>query len=437
MALFRSLWPLLLAAAILLGANALQTTLLAVRGAAEGFPPETIGLLLSAYYAGLIAGCRLAPGAVRDVGHIRAFTAFASIASAVALGHALIVSPAFWIALRVVTGFCFAGLAMIMESWLNERSTNETRGQVLSVYRIVDFTSVTLLQASIGLFDTGAVTLFALLSIGLSLALVPVALSRTEAPAPPASARLDVRGLWRTSPVAVMGAGLVGLAAAAYWGMVPVFTAAKGLDGGAAGLLLGAIVVGGALAQWPIGWLSDHVDRRLVLAGSAGGAALTALLVPVAADVDTGALLLSGALFGLFALPCFGLALAHANDHAGPGEALSVSGGLLLVYAGVAITGPVIAASLIRVFGPDALFAWIGGIYTVLAIFALLRTLQRAAPERADPYVPVPRTTPAVFALDPRAEGAEEVQGEAPLVGAVAVLGDIDGLPGAEPQPPA
>ena len=424
-----SLWPLFLAAAILLGANALQTTLLAVRGAAEGFPPEVIGLLLSGYYAGLIAGCRLAPTAVRDVGHIRAFTAFASIASAAALAHALLVAPAFWIALRVVTGFCFAGLAMVMESWLNERATNQNRGQVLSVYRVVDFASVTLLQASIGLFDPRSVTLFALLSIGLSLALVPVALSRTEAPAPPASARLDVGRLWRTSPVAVVGSGLVGLAAAAYWGMVPVFTVAKGLDGGAAGLLLGAIVVGGALAQWPVGWLSDHLDRRLVLAASAGGAALTAVLVPVAAGVGTGALLLAGALFGLFALPCFGLAVAHANDHAGPGEALSVSGGLLMVYAAVAITGPVLAASLMRAFGPDALFGWIAGIYTALAAFALLRTLQRAAPERDEPYVPVPRTTPAVFALDPRAEPPEEVQGEAPLVRTVPMLGDVDGLP--------
>ena len=410
-----SLWPLLLAAAILLGANALQTTLLAVRGAAEGFPPETIGLFLSGYYAGLIAGCRLAPVAVQRVGHIRAFTAFASIASAVALAHALLVEPAFWVALRVVTGFCFAALAMIMESWLNERATNENRGQVLSVYRVVDFASVTLLQASIGLFDARGVTLFALLSIGLSLALVPVALSRTAAPAPPASARLNVGGLWRTSPVAVVGAGLVGLAAAAYWGMVPVFTAAKGLDGGAAGLLLGAIVVGGAVAQWPVGWLSDRLDRRLVLAASAGGAAVTAILVPLAAPSGTGALLASGALFGLFALPCFGLALAHANDHAGPGEALSVSGGLLLVYAAVAITGPILAARVMRAFGPDALFTWIAGIYTLLAGFVLLRTLQRAAPERDAPYVPVPRTTPAVFALDPRAldlgaEPTEEVQ---------------------------
>ena len=424
-----SLWPLLLAAAILLGANALQTTLLAVRGAAEGFPPETIGLLLSGYYAGLIAGCRLAPAAVRDVGHIRAFTAFASVASAVALAHALIVHPALWIALRVVTGFCFAGLAMIMESWLNERATNETRGRVLSVYRVVDFASVTLLQAAIGLFDATRFTLFALLSIGLSLALVPVALSRTEAPAPPASARLDVRGLWRTSPVAVVGSGLVGLAAAAYWGMVPVFTVAKGLAPGAAGLLLGAIVVGGAVAQWPSGWLSDRTDRRLVLAASAGGAALTAVLVPLAAAAGTGALLLSGALFGLFALPCFGLAIAHANDHAGPGEALSVSGGLLLVYAAVAVTGPVVAASIMRTLGPDALFWWIGLIYAGLAAFALLRALQRAAPEREGPYVPVPRTTPAVFALDPRADAPDEAEGQAPRVGPVAMLDEVEALP--------
>lgn len=401
-----SLWPLLLSGGLLLGANGLQSTLLAVRGGAEGFSPLIIGLLLSAYFVGLVWGCRAAPAVIRDVGHIRAFVAFASVASAATLLHAVAVNEVVWLALRVATGFAFAGLQMILEAWLNERATNETRGKVLSAYRITDFAAVTALQSSLVLFDAMDFTLFALLSVLVSLALVPVALTTLEAPAPPASAKLDVRALWRLSPVAAAGAALVGLTASSFWSMSPIFLVGYGYEAPDAGPFVGAIILGGALSQAPVGALSDRFDRRGVLLATTVLALLAALTLPLAASVSLEALLLGAAVFGAFALPGFGLSIAHANDHAAPGTALSANGGMLMLYGVAAIAGPVIASQAIAVFGPAGLFWWVAAGYGALAAFCGYRMTRRAAPEAA-PYVAVPRTSPAVFELDPRAGGAE------------------------------
>lgn len=402
------LFPLLLSGGLLLGANGLQSTLLAVRGGAEGFSPLTVGLLLSAYYVGLVAGCRRAPAIVREFGHIRAFTAFASIASAATLLHAVVVNEVVWLVLRVVTGFSFALLQMVIEAWLNERATNENRGQVLSAYRVTDFAAVTALQSSLVLFNPMDFTLFALLSVLVSIALLPVALTRIEAPAPPSVASLDLRGLYRVSPVAAAGAALVGLTASSFWAMSPVFVARYGFDPSEAGPFVGAIILGGALSQAPVGWLSDKFDRRVVLMSTSAASAIIAIVLPLAATQSFELLLAAGAIFGACALPGFGLSVAHANDHAAPGTALSVNGGMLLLYGVTAIAGPIIASQAIALFGPAGLFWWVSGGYTALTLFCALRMLRRAAPDAA-PYVAVPRTSPAVFALDPRLD-EDEVQ---------------------------
>ena len=403
MRLVLSLWPLLLSGGLLLGANGLQSTLLAVRGGAEGFSGLAVGLLLSAYYVGFVAGCRIVPAIIRDVGHIRAFVAFASVASAATLLHAVAVNEVVWLALRVATGFAFAGLQTVLEAWLNERATNATRGKVLSAYRITDFAAVTALQSSLVLFDPMGFTLFALLSVLVSLALVPVALTRIEQPAPPASAGLDLGALWRLSPVAVAGAALVGLTASSFWSMSPLFVAGYGYDPADAGPLVGAIILGGALSQAPVGALSDRIDRRAVLLGTTTLAMLTALGLPFAASVSLEALLAAAAVFGACALPGFGLSIAHANDHAAPGTALSVNGGMLMLYGVTAIIGPVAASQAIALLGPQGLFWWVAAGYAVLALFCAYRMTRRAAPREPQPYVAVPRTSPTVFTLDPRA----------------------------------
>lgn len=398
-----SLFSLLLAAALLLGSNGMHSTLLGVRGTIEGFAPAEIALLLTAYYLGFILGCRGAPSVIRDVGHIRAFTAFASIASAAAVSHALLVDSWFWIVTRVLTGFCFAGLQMIIESWLNERATNENRGKVLSIYRITDFTSATLFQILLPVFNPQTFVPFGVLTILISIALVPVALTRIPQPPVPTSSKLDVGRLWRVSPLAAVGAALIGLSASSYWSMGPLFVSGLGYNAEATGLFIGALIFGGALAQWPVGYLSDRMDRRYVIIGMACGAIAMALLVPMIAGMSQSMLVVAGLLFGAVAVPSFGLTIAHANDHAEPGTTVAVNGGLLLLYGSAACGGPLIASQLMRFFGTNALFWWIAGIYIVFALFGIIRIGLRAAPER-EGYVPVMRTNPGLFELDPRAD---------------------------------
>ncbi len=403
-----SLWPLLVAAALMLSANGLQNTILALRGIAEGISPTTIGLLLSAYFVGFILGCRYGPGFIAAVGHIRAFTAFASIASAAVIAHAVIVDPVWCLLLRIVTGLALAFLQMIMESWLNDKADNATRGQVLSVYRIVDFTGLTLAQASVGLLDPTAFVPFAIMSIALSIALVPVALTRVEAPTVPAEARLDLGRLWSVSPLAAASAVGVGITASSFWSMAPLFVTEYGYDAAVVGYFIGAIIFGGAVAQWPIGFISDRADRRWVITLVSVGAGVVSLFLPWAAETSEGALIAVALAFGVFALPGFGLAVAHANDHAEPGQSVSVNGGLLMLYGVAAIAGPVIAPLVMRGLGQASLFYWVSALYAVLVLFCLYRITQRAAPETQEPYVPVPRTSPAVFELDPRSETPEE-----------------------------
>ena len=404
MAQLRSIFSLLVATALLLSANGMQNTILALRAIELDFSDFVIGILYSAYYAGFIAGCRYAPSFISSVGHVRSFTAFASIASAATLSYSLLDLPASWLALRAVTGFCLAALYMVLESWLNELSTNETRGRILSIYRITDFSSVTLAQAAIGLFNPLAFPVFILMSIAVSLALVPVALTKVQQPAPPTSARLELRRLWEVSPLAAATAFAVGLSSSVFWALGPVFVTAAGYDKSIVGLFTAAIILGGALAQWPFGMISDRVDRRHVLIACAVGGMVTSLLLPVLAGFGQFALIAAGAAFGIFALPNFGLAVAHANDHAEPGTTVAVNGGLLLIHGTAAVTGPVIVPMLIPSFGTNIIFIWVGIVYALLIAFSLYRLTQRAAPEHVEPYVPVPRTSPAIFELDPRAE---------------------------------
>lgn len=404
---------LIVAGALLLGSNGMTATLLGVRGTLEGFVGLEIALLMTAYYVGFIAGCRQAPRIIQEVGHIRAFTAFASVASAVAMSHALFVESWFWIVTRVITGFCFAGLQMIIESWLNERASNENRGQVLSVYRIADLVSATFFQAILPVFDPRTFVPFGVLTIVISFALVPVALTRSPAPAIPTSHKLDLGRLWRVSPLAAFGAASLGLAVSAYWAMGSLFVSGLGYAPEQTGLFVGAIIFGGAVSQWPVGALSDRFDRRHVLIVVSVVAASVAMLVPLVAGLGSNGLLAAGALFGISAVPAFGLVIAHGNDHAEQGDSVAVNGGILLVYGFAAATGPLLASQVMRFFGSSALFYMIALIYLVLAAFGLLRLTQRAAPETTEDYVPVLRTQPGIFELDPRVDPSEDEEAPA------------------------
>ncbi len=395
---------LLFAASILLAGNGLQATLLSVRANMDGFTLTQIGFLLSSYYVGFMVGCHYAPKMVARVGHIRTFTALASVASAIALGHALIVDPEFWLVLRLVSGFCFAGLHLIIESWINERATNENRGRILSVYRIVDLAAVTLGQFLLIVADPAHFALFAMTSILISLSLVPVALTTSSSPAQVKGASLNLKKLFRVSPLASIGCMCVGAANGSFWGIGPVYVQKIGYDLTAVATFMSAVIVGGAVSQLPLGLLSDKMDRRIVIVIVSILGAASGLFLATFGTTSELTLMAGAVFFGAFAMPLFGLNAAHANDHAEDGEFVAVSGGLFLLYGAGAIMGPILGPIFMGIGGPSALFQFTAGIHLLLAGFGVYRMLRRESPtaqEKSD-YVSIPRTTPGVFEIDPR-----------------------------------
>lgn len=402
---------LLASAAILLMGNGLQGTLLPVRAQLEAFSAVSIGVLGSAYFLGFALGCVLGPFAVRRVGHIRAFTAMVSIASTTALAHALFLEPLVWWALRLVTGFCFAALYMIIESWLNEKATNENRGQIFSVYTIINLTVITAGQMMLILYSPAAFPLFALTSILVSLAAVPVALTTAPAPAPLASVRIRPTHLYRLSPVGFVGALAVGLANGSFWSLGPLFAQSKELTTTGIALFMSIAVIAGAAGQWPLGHLSDRWDRRHAILIACAGAGVGALGMTLVVPFWSHGLFLFCALFGAFAFPVYALAAAHINDYVEADGFVEASSGLLLLYAAGAVIGPVVASALIRAIGPVGLFVFTAGVHVAMAGFTVYRMGRRAEPaeeERArfvDSLI-VAQTVSTVDPLSPEAHEA-------------------------------
>lgn len=402
---------LLIATAVLLTGNGLQGTLLSVRANLEGFPLPVIGMLMSTYFVGFILGCQYTPKLVRNVGHIRSFTALASIASASALAHALAVEPLTWMALRAVTGFCFAGLAMIIESWINERAANENRGTVLSIYRMVDLAATTGGNLLLTLADPMGFTLFALTSILISVSLVPVALTTAIAPEPIAQAKLNIRKLMRVSPLGVAGVFSVGIGNSVFWAVGAVFVLRMGYSIEVAASFMSTVIIGGALSQVPVGYLSDRFDRRIMIIIFAilGGA--SAVFIALKATESVAWLLAGAGSYGFFGLTIFGLSIAHSNDHVEPDEYLETNGGLLLLFGVGSVIGPILGPTLMAIYAPPALFYYVAGVNGLLLIYGLYRMTRRPAVPEADrdDYIVAPRTTPAIFELDPRVPDEDEV----------------------------
>lgn len=411
----RSLTPffsLFFSTAILLVGDGLFGTLLPLRALLEGFSTASLGLMGAAFFAGSMLGALFAPAWVRRVGHIRAFAAFASIASAVPLVHMLSSHLAVWILLRIATGFCLAGLYMIIESWLNEKATNENRGSIFAVYRAVCLVGLTLGQLTLNFAEPSAFTLFAIVAILTSFALVPVSLSRAVQPAPIESHKVSLRALWRISPVGMAGCFVVGLNNGPFWALAPVYAGSTGLDIEGISLFMTAAIVGGALAQVPVGRLSDRVDRRWVLIGALVGVIFAALYLAGAIGVAGKVGLYAGAFFfGASALSLYALCIAQANDHAASHQFVMVASGLGLVSSAGAVIGPLVVSLLIPFFGMGAIFGFSPIVCAPLILMVLARILIRApvpADERDD-FVAVPLTRSATTALelDPRSENSD------------------------------
>lgn len=368
---------LLLSVSLLLMGNGLQNTLLPVRASIESFSAIDIGILGSAYFLGFAAGCFYGPRIVRRVGHIRTFAAMATVASCAVLIHAFVLDPVVWWVLRVITGICFAVLYMVIESWLNEKASNENRGTIFSIYTIINLTVITIGQMMLTLDEPSNFILFSFASILVSLAAVPVALSKASEPAPIESVKINFRLLFQTSPVGVTGCLAVGLANGSFWALAPVFASGESTDVSRVAIFMSVAVIAGAIGQWPLGRMSDRMDRRRVILLVCSGAAICGAVLALLAPSMEAILLPAAFAYGLFAFPLYALCVAHTNDFAEKSRYVEVACGLLLVYALGAVIGPIIASTFMWLMGASGLFAFTALVHIVTFIFVIYRLRQR------------------------------------------------------------
>ena len=401
-----SVAALLSGVGILLMGHGLLSTLLSLRTAIEGYSPELTGLVMSSYFAGLVAGSLYCSKVVHRIGHIRAFAAFASILSVTALIHGFVVTAPVWALLRALSGFCVAGVFMVSESWLNSRATNQTRGQVLSFYMITAYLSIGLGQFLLNLSDPERIDLFAVVSILFSLALVPVALTKAAAPKIERPSGLGFRRLYALSPLGVVGCFAAGVLSGAHYGMGPIFASGIGLSISGISTFMGVLVFGGLIMSWPVGRLSDRFDRRTVMLGASLAVVLIALTIAAVVGRSQSGLLVLACLYGGLAFPLYSLSVAHANDYLEAEDLVQASSGLLLAYGVGASLGPIAAAAVMGALGPHGLFVFSAAIAAALSLFILYR-MRRREPLPLDeqgPYVVLPRTTSEAAYLDPRGE---------------------------------
>jgi MFS family permease len=373
MSTLRPLIPLLVTAGILLGGNGLQGTLIAMRGAQEGFEASTIWFIGTFYFMGFLLGCLAISRMMRAVGHVRSFSALAAIAAAGTLLLVLVIDPVMWSAIRFATGFCFAGLFTIMESWLNSGVSNVDRARVLALYRIIDLGSVTGAQFMIPIFGAGGFTIFAIMSMMITLSLVPVSLADRSNPVPPEEVKLDLAKVWRISPLGCIGCIAVGVTNSAFRTLSPVYAEQIGLSATDVATFVSVSIIGGAVIQYPLGYLSDRWDRRTVLLFSSIASMIAALAIVFLAGSSALANFVVVFIFGSFAMPLFSLSAAHANDRAGKGEFVLVNAALMLFYSFGAIGGPTAAAFFMQRFGPHSLFSFCASVYAVFVLIILYR----------------------------------------------------------------
>jgi MFS family permease len=410
---FGPILALLRGTAFLLAASGLHSLLLPLRGQAEGFSTASLGLLGSAWAGGFVAGCFFAPRLVRRVGHVRAFGAFAATGAIIALLTGLVIEAFVWVVLRIFTGFAMAGAFMVIESWLNERATNENRGTVFGLYMMVTYASIMGGQMIVAFGDVESASLFMVTGIFFCLSLIPTAVSTAATPRPLQEVSLDLKGLYANSPVSFAACLLVGVANGAWGTLGAVYGARIGVSTGGIALMMSLVVVAGAAMQMPAGRASDLTDRRFVLAAAAFGSSLVALVVFFAQPRSDVLVIVLTAAYGALAYTLYSIAVAHANDHADPANFVKVSGGLLLLYGFGTMIGPIIGAAMMARMRPESLFLATALAHLLLGVYTVLRISRRAPVplgERENfQTLPAERAvTPEALRLDPRSGTSPE-----------------------------
>lgn len=390
-------WALLLGMLLLLLGNGLQGTLLGIRGGLEGYDAATMSLVMSGYYVGFLIGSRRATVLIARVGHVRVFAALGSLISAAFILYGAAPYAWAWVLLRVLVGYSFAGVYVVAESWLNNAATNETRGQALSLYMIVQMVGIISAQGLVNLGDPGGYGLFVVMSVLVSVAFLPILLSGGMAPPFQTTKPMSLRQLFRISPLGCIGTFLLGGVFAAIFGMASVFGTQAGMSVKQISVFVAAIYLGGLVFQYPIGWMSDRMDRRVLIMGLTAAGAVATLAGGFVAESYLVTLLL-GIVIGGVANPLYSLIIAYTNDFLQPSDMAAASGGLLFINGLGAMTGPILIGAAMTRFGAGAFFAYVGLLFALIALYALYRMSKRSTPDETSPYAPVmPQASPVAL----------------------------------------
>jgi len=393
-------WALLFGMFLLMLGNGLQGTLLGVRGSIEGMSPQTMSWVMTGYFVGFLFGSQLTPNMIRRVGHVRVFAALGSLVSACLILYAAWTNPYFWFLLRIIVGFCFSGIYVVAESWLNDSSSNETRGQTLSAYLIVQMMGIVLAQAVLNFADPSGYMLFIIISVVVSLSFAPILLSVSPAPQFQTSKRMTLSQLWSISPLGVVGQFFLGAIFAALFGMASVYGTERGLTVKDISLFVASIYFGGMILQYPIGWVSDRMDRRVLIfiVCSIG------TFFSFAANLSDSFiwLLIVAFIIGGVSNPLYSLYIAYTNDNLEHDDMASASGGLIFLTGIGAIFGPSIVGWLLDEYGAASYFWFIGSVMAIMGSYALYRMTQTSstAVEDTSAYAPItPTSTPVAMEL--------------------------------------
>ena len=405
-------WALFLGLALIMLGNGLQGSLLGIRASIEGFSTSVTGLVMSGYFIGFIFGATIVPRVVQRVGHIRTFGALASLASASILVHAVFLDPWVWWFMRLITGLAFAGLYIVAESWLNDIATNDSRGQLLSIYMLTLFGGLAGGQFMLNLSSPEGFQLFVLVSVLVSFAVIPILVSVSPAPPYAITDSVHLAQLFKVSPLGVFGVFAAGISAGSIFGMGIIYASTMGLSVKNASFFMGGIVIGGMFLQYPIGWISDQIGRRKTIILTCCFAGGISVLVSIGL-ANSQAALIGAAIIGGLSLPLHSLCIAHTNDYLVPKQMVAASGALVLFNGLGATFGAPITGFIMEKFGPQGFYHVIGTVFWVILGVALWRSTQREALsiEDTDNFVPM-APSPISPALNPDFE-LEEIEAAA------------------------
>ena len=407
-------WALFFGYALICLGHGLQGTLVGVRAIIENFSYITTGFIITGYYIGFLSGSLLIPHLLKKVGHIRVFAALASLASIAILLHSILVIPLIWFFIRILTGISIAGIFVIMESWLNEKADKETRGSLLSIYMIVTFSFIGLGSLLLNFSDPASFNLFVLVSVLLSFALIPILLVSSNPPSFENPKRLKFVELYKLSPLGFVGALFIGLAHSTVFGLGAVYAKKNGLDNLQISLFIVIITVFGALFQWPIGYISDKIDRRVVLISVTFIASAFCILIIGSSFLSITLLYIFLAFYAGMSLPIYSLIIAHTNDYLQPNEIVAASAAIVALVGCGSIFGPITASYFMTILGPNGFFIFLFIVHLALGLFGIYRMAVRTKPTDIESkYVPLPRTiTPVGMELNPKAEIEDDYLGK-------------------------